>query len=875
MSMTKRSTTMTAAWLALAAMALTNTATPARAQAPAAAQLRATMRYDVPAQDLGTSLRTIAQQSRIEIIFADETVRGRRAPVIRGELTPDQAVTAALAGSGLTAELRDGAILVRLRPSPETASANPADEVTITGTHIRGAATASPLTVATRQSLENAGITDMATFSRMLPQNWGGGQNPGVAGGGDQGGYSNINNSTELNLRGLGADATLTLLNGHRLAYDAVFQGVDISAIPLPAIDRVEIITDGASALYGSDAIGGVANFMLRRDFVGLETSAKVGTATQGGDVTQQYDAVTGARWSGGGFMLAAQYNHNSPLTAADRAITKSLNGAQTLIEEQSQVSVIVAGHQQITAPLSFDLDAEFMDRSLHKTNAFTTNTPVTVNGLINHPTVRSFAVTPSFRLKLFADWEATLSGTHSRSLTIIRAQNIHAGKVNPQRLRYDDRLDNVEAGANGTLFDLPGGPVRLAFGGGYRDFQLGIYNISTAGGVLKVTKDAHESRGSWFGYGELNAALVSAANAMPLVEKLDLSGAIRYESYRGIERVATPKLGLIYAPHRDVTMKVSWGRSFKIPTLYQSNQIPAAGLLPSYYFDPQPNPPLASDQTVLLLGGGNPHLRAERATTWTGTLELRPAFVPGLTLSGSFFHINYRNRIASPLNDPLGALADPTVASFVKIAPTTAEVLAIVATLPQGISNATDGPFDPAKVGAIINGSLQNGARDRVQGVDLTADYQLTFPDSSKLGLTATASYLDDDRQLIRGQGFIDNSGVIFTAPHWRGRAGADWDRGRFQASTFVNYTGMVRDNRLASPGKISDFATVDLSAALRTGEGHGLGRNIEFRLSALNLLGRMPQRIYQSNPTDIPFDSTNQSAIGRFVSLSVSKAW
>jgi len=867
--MTKPSTTLSATWLALAAIAATGAAVPAMAQA------QPTTTYDLPAQDLGTTLRAIGRQSRIEIIFADETVQGRRAPALRGTLTPEQAVGQALAGSGLTADMRDGAILVRLRPGTEAPSADQGGEVTITGTHIRGAATASPLTVATRQSLVDAGITDMATFSRMLPQNWGGGQNPGVAGGGDQGGYSNINNSTELNLRGLGADATLTLLNGHRLAYDAVFQGVDISAIPIAAIDRVEIITDGASALYGSDAIGGVANFMLRRDFDGLETSAKLGTATQGGDVTQQYDAVTGARWTGGGFMIAAQYDHNSPLTAADRAITQSLNGAQTLIEEQSQVSLILTGHQQIAAPLSFELDAEFMDRSLHKTNAFTTDTPVTVNGLINHPTVRSFAVTPSLRLKLFADWEATLSGTHSQSLTVIRAQNIHAGNVNPQRLRYDDMLDNVETGANGTLFDLPGGPVRLALGGGYRDFQLGIYNISTAGGILKVTKDAHESRGSWFGYGELNAALVGAANAMPLVEKLDLSGAIRYESYHGIERVATPKLGLIYAPHRDITMKVSWGRSFKIPTLYQSNQIPVAGLLPSYYFDPQPNPPLASDATVLLLGGGNPHLRAERATTWTGTLELKPAFARGLTLSGSFFHINYRNRIASPINDPLGALADPTVASFVKIAPSTAEVLAIVNALPQAISNATDGPFDPSKVGAIINESLQNGARDRVQGVDLAADYQLTFSDRSKLGLTATASYLDDDRQLIRGEGFIDNSGVIFTAPHWRGRAGADWDRGRFQVSSYVNYTGAVRDNRLASIGKMSAFTTIDLSAALRTGEGHGIGRNIEFRLSALNLLGRMPQRIVQSDPTDIPFDSTNQSAIGRFVSLSVSKAW
>jgi len=120
-----------------------------------------------------------------------------------------------------------------------------------------------------------------------------------------------------------------------------------------------------------------------------------------------------------------------------------------------------------------------------------------------------------------------------------------------------------------------------------------------------------------------------------------------------------------------------------------------------------------------------------------------------------------------------------------------------------------------------------------------------------------------------------IANSGVIFTAPHWRGRAGASWDHDRLQLSSYVNYTGMVRDNRLASIGKLSAFATVDLSAGVRTGPGPRLTSNLEIRLSALNLFDRNAQHIFTSSPYFIPFDSTNQSAIGRYVSLSVSKAW
>lgn len=867
--MMKHSKTLTATWLALAAIAATTAA------APATAQTETVVAYDLPAQDLGTTLRAIGRQAQIEIVFADDTVQGRRAPVVRGRLTPDQAVQAALTGSGLSAERRDGAILVRVRPGAKTASTDQPDEVTITGTHIRGAGIASPLTVTTRQSLVDAGITDMAEFSRVLTQNFAGGQNPGVAGSSDQNGYSNINNSTTLNLRGLGADATLTLINGHRLAYDGVVQGVDISAIPLAAIDRIEVIADGASALYGSDAVAGVVNFRLRRDYSGLQTSAQFGVATQGGDFQQQYDAVTGARWNGGGFMIAGQYDHNTPINASQRSITKALEGAQTLIARQSQESVILTGNQQIAEPLTFDLDAEFTHRTMYKASPFTATDPVSVNGSVTRPSVKSYAITPSFRLALPAGWEATLSGTHSDSNTLLRTFIASAGVVTPGTARYDNHLDDVEAATDGTLFELPGGAVRLAVGGGYRVFKLDLLQDQTSGGVRVVQREGHEKRESLFGYGELDVPLVGASNRMPLVEQFELSGAVRYEDYHGFQHVATPKLGLIYAPVRDVTLKASWGRSFKIPTLNQANEAESGGVIPAFYFAPQPTPPIGPDGTVFLLSGGNPGLRSERATTWTGTIEIKPQFAKGLTLTGSVFHTNYRDRISSPINDVLGALVNPNLTNFVQLAPTTAQVLAIIASLPAPIVNATGRPFDPAQVGAIIDESLRNGSRDRVQGIDLSADYRVDLSTQDKLNLLATASYLDDDRQLIPGQGFIDNSGVIFTAPHWRGRGGASWEHDRLQLSSYVNYTGMVRDNRLASIGRLSGFATVDVSASLRTAPGRQLANNLEFRLSALNLFDRNPQHIFTSSPYFIPFDSTNQSAIGRFVSLSVSKAW
>src|SRR3546814_5063944 len=111
----------------------------------------------------------------------------------------------------------------------------------------------------TQEDMRLAGHNDLGDVMRALPQNFSGGQNPGVLiGAGGVVANQNITGGSSLNLRGLGPDATLTLLNGARLAYDGFTQATDVAVIPVAAIDRMEVLLDGASALYGSDAVGGV-----------------------------------------------------------------------------------------------------------------------------------------------------------------------------------------------------------------------------------------------------------------------------------------------------------------------------------------------------------------------------------------------------------------------------------------------------------------------------------------------------------------------------------------------------------------------------------------------------------------------------------------
>jgi iron complex outermembrane receptor protein len=861
---------MTISRKALCAALLAGTAYPAGMIIPPACAQLASVPFEVPAQDLATTLRALARQGGREILFADQDVRGKRSPAVHGDFTVEQAVRVALAGSGLEVAEQAGALVVRVRPHSTEADGGDT-AIMVTGTRIRGATGPSPVVVMTRRDLERQGIADLAGFSRVLPQNYTGGQNPGVAGGGDQGGYNNINNSTTLNLRGLGSDATLTLINGHRLPYDAVNQGVDISVIPLAAIERIEVITDGASALYGSDAVGGVANLILRRDYDGLQTSARVGASIQGGNVQQQYSGVGGARWSGGGFMAALDYSKTTPIYADDRSYTRTLQPSQMLGSGSRQVAAVLAGHEDLASWLSFELDAQLADRRSRKGVAYSATAPVTTYGQLSLPVVRSYAVTPSLHLKPGGGWEATLAVTKGESATVSTAKRYISG-LSIGRSAYDNYLTNFEAGAEGPLARLPGGEARLAIGGGYRRFRLDFNVRSTAGGVTTVTRDASERRESVFGYGELSLPLVGSVNRMPWLETLQLSAAVRYERYTGIDEVATPKLGLVYAPHRDITFKYSWGRSFKIPTLQQVNQPREAILLRNQLFT-QPTPALPAGATVLLLSGGNPDLRAERATSSTFTLEIKP--LDGLRIEASYFDIDYRDRIANAIRDYTTAFINPVAASFVLYNPSTSLQQALIADAALGLSNQSGQAYDPSQVAAVVDSSLRNTAREHTRGVDVALDYAATLRGSGQLLLAAAASYLDGKRQPVANQPYEARAGLIFTPPHWRARGSAGWQDHGLQLSASVNYVGTTLDTRFPVHATIGAFTTFDLSGSIRPQVAHGPLANLELRLSLQNLLDEAPDPIRNSSAASIPFDSTNQSPIGRFVSVSVTKQW
>jgi len=172
------------------------------------------------------------------------------------------------------------------------------ERIEVTGSHLKGVDMEGALPVVTisEQDIRESGATTVIDLISQLPQFGGGAGTFSTSQSGSKQGDSPAG-AAGISLRGLGTSSTLTLLNGRRLSVSSFANGnesfVDVNAIPLAAVERVEILTSGASAIYGADAVAGVVNFILKKDFTGLEIDAKVGDSEASSDDTTKSLSLT------------------------------------------------------------------------------------------------------------------------------------------------------------------------------------------------------------------------------------------------------------------------------------------------------------------------------------------------------------------------------------------------------------------------------------------------------------------------------------------------------------------------------------------------------------------------------------------------------
>lgn len=287
--------------------------------------------FDLPAQDAVKALPEFARQAGVQIIAPTEQLKGLQTPALKGTLDLHDALTRLLAGTGLTVMSDDGKTIIlslprkssAIEPTTDYAAAG-AEEITVTGSHIPRARIEgpAPVSVVTAKDIQARGFSDTASIMQSLSQNIGSVDNNTNTDGFTPGAQA-------IDLRGLGPNHTLVLVNGRRIAdYPQAYNGnsnfTDISNIPSSMIDRVEILTGTASAIYGSDAISGVVNFIMKQKADGTTADFRYGDTQHGGGRSERLQVTSGYSDDKIDSMFGIEFSHTDPVWAYQRSFTNS-----------------------------------------------------------------------------------------------------------------------------------------------------------------------------------------------------------------------------------------------------------------------------------------------------------------------------------------------------------------------------------------------------------------------------------------------------------------------------------------------------------------------------------------------------------------------
>jgi outer membrane receptor protein involved in Fe transport len=315
--------------------------------APARAQSRNAL--TLPSSSLADSLNAWSRATGLEILVDPSLLRGKRAPAVRSASTPEAALIQLLQGFGLTYEKRGRTYLIirggrerqrgaaspasRPRVTPGASTRQPiaapvansesdggdvVSDIIVTGTRIARPEleSAMPIVVFRMQDAKNYG-RDTAYDVLLLNPAIG----PGLGDSNSQGqeydtGVANIN------LRNMGNNRSLVLVDGQRwVSGGARTSAVDLNTIPAAMIDRFEVVTGGAAAIYGADAVTGAVNIIMKKNITGLQISATDGISGQGDANQSNVSVATGVQFGGGRghFVIGGDYTYTAPLRWADR----------------------------------------------------------------------------------------------------------------------------------------------------------------------------------------------------------------------------------------------------------------------------------------------------------------------------------------------------------------------------------------------------------------------------------------------------------------------------------------------------------------------------------------------------------------------------
>jgi outer membrane receptor protein involved in Fe transport len=862
--------------------------------------------FDVPAEDAPTAIRDFASQAHVQILVAGENVKEKHLHAVSGEFSTEQGLRLLLTDSGLSPQyIGDRSIAlvtaagsnatpqgnakegkkssseefrvaqvdqVSSGPQVEQRSADSKsksqlEEIVVTGSHIRGVTdSASPILSFSSADIEQSGQPTTEQFIQTLPQNFNGGLSAtnlgGIGNGGGDNAGQNVGLGTGVNLRGLGNDSTLVLLNGRRIAPAGLGYSVDLSMIPIAAIDRIDILTDGASAIYGSDAVGGVVNIFLKKSYEGAETTLRYGSVTSGGSKNEQASQLFGHDWGTGSAIIDYTYDRQTPLNADSRSFTETIPQPTDVIQPETRQSVLASGSQTISNRISLFADGLFSERTTDLTGNF---------GGLEQLMARqnNYGGTLGLTVATGTTWQVEAAANYNRSNTQLY-ENFPTFDFS-QTFRTAADVLSFDAKADGTLIHLPGGDSKMAVGGQARREAYNSY------GSAEPTLGS-AARNVYAGFAEMFIPIVGAPNAQTGLRRLETTLAVRYEHYGDFGSTTNPKVGLAWSPIEAISFRGTFGTSFRAPLLFELDahsfsSVEATGLL-------DPSNPTGTTQ-ALILRGNNPDLTPEKSRSWTAGFDITPASLPGFKASLTYFNTYFKQLISPPIpgNAVTSVLLEEALyAATITRNPNIQTVNALFAN-PNFFnqSGAT-----PAQIGALVDDRLTNIANKNISGVDL----YVTARQTTDVGLwteTLNSTYfLGISNQLTPTSPQAELANTVYNPVRLRARGSVDWSYHGVDVAGFVNFQGLYRDNRALAPEggpdispNVASWTTVDTTIAYDTGADNGnrWKNGIRVALSVQNLLDRNPP--FVAGIYGLNFDSANATAMGRFISLTVRKKW
>ncbi|WP_065382827.1 TonB-dependent receptor [Hyphomonas sp. ND6WE1B] len=883
-------------------------------------------RFNIPSQELGDALRLFSEQSSTPVLFSGEAVSGKQAPRLQGSYLPEAGLKTLLGGSGLETvegpggvrivrpereEARASGALSRTRPQPAPDPDEPdnsatetstetlrAEKITVTGTSLRGLAPeSSPLQVYGRDEVLGSGATSLDQFIRALPQNFGGGSTEFTSIGlpNDSNSRQNNTSGASANLRGLGSRGTLVLINGNRMAPTSeIGDFVDLSLIPMAAIERVEVLTDGASSIYGGDAVAGVINFILRDDFEGAETTASYGTVTEGRMEEYRFSQTLGSAWDSGNLIGTYEYSSRDNLTLADRPdiglFEPRVDGDilpdarfLDLLPAQERHSLLLSGSQQVSPKLGVSASALYSKRDTERTR-FNRNTSIDVYETESEGLTLAFAAD----YELSASWAANLDVSYGQIRNKEGRFRIEDG------IRPDDPVDDVRTDSDlwsldfkldGDLFSLPGGTVKAAVGGHLRREEFSNEILG-----LQITADGDRDVSAL--YAEVQVPLIGEQNALPGVRRLELNLSGRLDDYSDFGTSSNPKLGLLWSPADGINLRGSYSTSFAPPPLGRAFSLGRTGQLLPYDFmlgfigEDAPDPSLNGTGYIQVFGTAK-DLDPETSETFTAGLDA--AWSRGghdWALSATYYDISFEGRLGStPIPQGLTDISAPGIAwdnpgafpaGSVVFFPSAQEIDDLVASFDTPIALFFGATLDNVGVINYVN-VVRNLARTDTSGLDLQLDYGTDTP-LGRLDAGINANHiLDFTQQAAAGTAAVETLNTYLNPVDLTLRGHASLSRGGLTASAFINYVDNYQVDQTEGADGISAWTTVDATlsydlGARRSGWLSGVG----LALSVTNLFDEAPPMTPADGAYSMTaYDPTNASPLGRFVTFEVRKAF